>query len=98
VTEQQEKWHRMESKYWSLTILNKYCTGATKYLMENEKMTRKVFGELTDLVAKDRAYEINDKQYTYVFESAMGGSTMVDLREVSNVSMNPPYYEEFYGN
>lgn len=94
--EQREKWHQMESKQWSLMILNKYCSGPLKYLMNNEEEARKAFEELTELVAKDRAYAINDKQYTYTFPT-LKGSTMVDLREVSSVSMDAPYYEELYG-
>ena len=29
-----------ESTFWSLGILNKYCTGPIKYLMENEEQAR----------------------------------------------------------
>ena len=94
--EQHDKWHRMESKHWSLVILNKYCSGPLKYLMNNEEEARKAFDELTELVTRERAYDINDKKYTYTFPT-LKGSTMVDLREVSSVSMDAPYYEELFG-
>jgi len=94
--EQRDKWFELESKYWSLTILNKYCTGPTKYLMNNEEEARQAFDELTGLVARERAFDINDKKYTYTF-STFKGATMVDLREVSNVSLNEPYHEELFG-
>ena len=86
----------MESKQWSLVILNKYCSGPLKYLMSNEEEARKAFDELTELVTRERAYDINDKKYTYTFPT-LKGSAMVDLREVSSVSMEAPYYEEIYG-
>lgn len=93
---EREKWRVMESKCWSLMILNKYCSGPLKYLMHNEEETRKAFEELTELIAKERAFDINDKKYTYTFPT-LKGATMVDLREVSSVSMDAPYYEELYG-
>jgi len=94
--EQRDKWFELESRHWSLTILNKYCTGPTKYLMNNEEEARQAFDELTALVAKERAFDINDKKYTYTF-TTFKGATMVDLREVSNVSLNEPYHEELFG-
>ena len=85
-----------ESKFWSLAILNKYCTGPQRYLMENEEQARKAFTQLSELVTRDRAYDINDKKYTYTFDSALGGAVTVDLREVSSVVINPPYHDRLF--
>ena len=86
-----------ESKMWGLTILPKYSNGPMKYLMRDEEQARAVFTELTELVAKSRKYGLNDTQDTYVFETALGGSLMVDLRDVSTVGLQPPTYELLYG-
>ena len=69
-----------------------------KYIMRDEEQARKAFGELTELVAKSRKYGLNDVPDTYVFETALGGSLMVDLREVSTVGLQPPTHELFYGD
>lgn len=93
VDEAVAKAHIIESKLWSLAISLKYMTAPwSKFIFDNKEQAEAAYLGLSKaLVNEKNNYRYNDSDSTFTFESAMGSRTTLDLKEVSAVTLHPPY-------